>query len=176
MTFKIISIAVMLIILPVLLFRKKSVEETVDNDSDKQKNMDSVTEEIEYNKRCRSDFAKAEFFDDSKSSEPGKRREGSHFWIESCRMSDGIHLSLNKNNWGAATDYTMREDGFVESVKTVKGEDMLRLMKLCDNAENGSEVVEYLHKRFSADGYKAFLNMLQWMEDNNIGMTCWSNL
>ena len=56
-----------------------------------------------------------------------------------------------------------------------KGEDMQRLMLLCDNAENGREVVEYIYKRFSPDGYDAYLNILNWFEENGIKASSWMN-
>lgn len=100
---------------------------------------------------------------------------GSHFWLESRRESDGVQLSLCENNWGAEADYMMSEDGFVESYKTVKGYDMQRLMVLCDFAQNGGEVVEYIYKRFSPDGYNAYLNILNWFEENKIETSSWTN-
>ncbi len=115
------------------------------------------------------------FFDDSKSSDPEKKRVGSHFWIKSHRESDGVQLLLYKNNWGAEADYMMTEGGFVESVKTVKGYDMQRLMVLCDFAQNGGAVVEYIYKRFSPDGYNAYLNILHWFDENNIETSSWMN-
>lgn len=175
LTLKIISVAILLVVMVVVLISKKSDKATVKESDDKQKNTDAIANEIKHKEWYLSDFAKAEFFDDSKSPDPEKRKSGSHFWIESRRMSDGVRLILYKNNWGTAIDYQMRDDGFVESITTVKGEDMERLMKLCDYAENGREVVEYLHKRFSPDGYSAYINILQWSRDNNIGVSCWSN-
>ena len=179
LTFKIISIAVMLVILLALLISKKTSGErnytpsAWDDKYRRQKRKES--KKIAHSERYLSDSKTMDFFNDSKSSDPEKQRVGSHFWIESCRMSDGIQLSLYKNNWGAEADYMMNDSGFVESIKTVKGEDMQRLMSLCDNAENGSEVVEYLHKRFSPDGYSAYINMLKWLEENGIKMSSFMN-
>ena len=165
----------MLLVLIVVLILKKSEKMTANEADDRLKNSDAIATEIKHKEWYLSDFTEAEFFDDSKSPDPEKRKSGSHFWIESRRMSDGVRLILYKNNWGTAIDYQMRDDGFVESITTVKGEDMERLMKLCDYAENGREVVEYLHKRFSPDGYSAYINILQWFRDNNIGVSRWSN-
>lgn len=165
----------MLVVLIVVFFSKKSEKMTANEADDRLKNSDAIATEIKHKEWYLSDFAEAEFFDDSKSPDPERRKVGSSFGINSCRMSDGVRLILNQNNWGTAIDYQMRDDGFVESITTVKGEDMERLMKLCDYAENGREVVEYLHKRFSPDGYRAYINILQWSRDNNIGVSCWSN-
>lgn len=175
LTFKIISVAIMLVILLVALASRNSEKRAKDTCSYKPKDADGEATEIKHKEWYLSDFSTAEFFDDSKSSDPEKQRVGSHFWIESCRMSDGIHLSLYKNNWGAEADYMMHDSGFVESIKTVKGEDMQRLMPLCDNAENGSEVVEYLYKRFSPDGYSAYINILKWIEENGVKMSSFVN-
>ena len=175
LTFKIISVAVMLVILlAVLISKKTSGERNCSSPSRgdkyrKQKRKES--REIVHPEQYSTDSKTMDFFNDLKSSDPEKQREGSHFWIESCRMSDGIQLSLYKNNWGAEADYMMNDSGFVESIKTVKGDDMQRLMSLCDNAENGSEVVEYLYKRFSPDGYSAYINILKWLEENGINMS-----
>lgn len=175
LTFKIISVAILLVVMVVVLISKKSDKATGKESDDKQKNTDAIATEIKHKEWYLSDFANADFFDDSKSSDLEKKRVGSHFWIESRKAPDGVQLSLYKNNWGAEADYMMREDGFVETIITVKGIDMQRLMMLCDNAENGREVVEYIYKRFSPDGYNAYLNILQWFEENNIGVSHWSN-
>jgi hypothetical protein len=178
LTFKIISIVVIFLILLTAIITRDT-----DGGRDsrrliaggKRRNRKREEPENTHTEKYQSDFKKVDFFDDSKSSDPEKQRMGSHFWIESRRASDGVQLSLYKNNWGAEADYMMREDGFVETIITVKGIDMQRIMVLCDNAENGREVVEYLHKRFSPDGYRAYINILQWFRDNNIGVSCWSN-
>ena len=175
LTFKIISVAIMLVILLVALASRNSEKRTKDTCPNKPKDADGEATEINYKEKYQSDFKTVEFFNDSKSSDPEKQRVGSHFWIESYRMSDGIHLSLFKNNWGAEADYMMHDSGFVESIKTVKGKDMQRLMSLCDNAENGCEVVEYLYKRFSPDGYSAYINILKWLDENGVNMSSFVN-
>ena len=179
LTFKIISIAIMLVILIALLISKKTSGErncSSPSRGDKyrrQKRKES--REIVHPEQYLTDSKTMEFFDDSKSSDPEKKRVGSHFWIESRRLSDGVQLSLYKDNWGAEADYMMSEDGFVESIKTVKGFDMQRLMVLCDFAKNGGEVVEYIYKRFSPDGYNAYLNILHWFDENGIETSSWTN-
>lgn len=175
LTFKIISVAILLLVMVVVLISKKSDKATVKESDDTQKNTDAIANEIKHKEWYLSDFAKVDFFDDSKSSDPEKKRVGSHFWIESRRESDGVQLSLCENNWGAEADYMMSEGGFVESYKTVKGYDMQRLMVLCDFAQNGGEVVEYIYKRFSPDGYNAYLNILHWFEENGIETSFWTN-
>ena len=179
LTLKIISIVVMFLILLTAIItrdtdgRRDSRRLIAGGKRRNRKREDQ--DENTHSERYLKDFKTIEFFDDSKSSDPEKKRVGSHFWLESRRESNGVQLTLCKNNWGAEADNMMSGGGFVESYKTVKGYDMQRLMVLCDNAENGREVVEYLHKRFSPDGYRAYINILQWFRDNNIGVSCWSN-
>lgn len=178
LTFKIISIVVIFLILLTAIITRDT-----DGGSDsrrliaggKRRNRKREEPENTHTEKYQSDFKKVDFFDDSKSSDPEKKRVGSHFWIESRRESDGVQLSLCENNWGAEADYMMSEDGFVESYKTVKGYDMQRLMVLCDFAQNGGEVVEYIYKRFSPDGYNAYLNILHWFEENGIETSSWTN-
>lgn len=179
LTFKIISIVVIFLILLTAIITRdtdggRDSRRLIAGGKRRNRKREDQDENT-HSERCLKDFKTIEFFDDSKSSDPEKKRVGSHFWIESRRESDGVQLSLYKNNWGAEADYMMREDGFVETIITVKGIDMQRLMMLCDNAENGREVVEYIYKRFSPDGYNAYLNILQWFEENNIGVSHWSN-
>lgn len=178
LTFKIISIVVIFLILLTAIITRDT-----DGGRDsrrliaggKRRNRKREEPENTHTEKYQSDFKKVDFFDDSKSSDPEKKRVGSHFWIESRRESDGVQLSLCENNWGAEADYMMSEDGFVESYKTVKGYDMQRLMVLCDSAQNGGEVVEYIYKRFSPDGYNAYLNILNWFEENKIETSSWTN-
>lgn len=150
----------------------KVFDDVCSDDSDAT---DVVETEIEQEEYDDPDLAVVDFFDDTKSPDPEKHKVGSQFWMKSFRMSDGVHLTLNKNNWGSRVDYMMRDDGYVETIETVKGEDMQRLMLLCDNAENGREVVEYIYKRFSPDGYDAYLNILNWFEENGIKASSWMN-
>lgn len=178
LTLKIISIVVMFLILLTAIITRDT-----DGGRDsrrliaggKRRNRKREEPENTHTEKYQSDFKKVVFFDDSKSSDPEKKRVGSHFWIESRRESDGVQLSLCENNWGAEADYMMSEGGFVESYKTVKGYDMQRLMVLCDFAQNGGEVVEYIYKRFSPDGYNAYLNILDWFDENNIETSSWTN-
>ena len=178
LTILILSIAVMLVIVIVAVItmctdRERSNRRLVAGG--KRRNRKREEPENTHSEKYQSDFKKVEFFDDSKSSDPEKKRVGSHFWIESRRESDGVQLSLCKNNWGAEADYMMSEGGFVESYRTVKGCDMQRLMVLCDFAQNGGEVVEYIYKRFSPDGYNAYLNILHWFDENGIETSFWTN-
>lgn len=178
LTLKIISIVVMFLILLTAIITRDT-----DGGRDsrrlivggKRRNRKREEPENTHTEKYQSDFKKVDFFDDSKSSDPEKKRVGSHFWIESRRESDGVQLSLCKNNWGAGADYMMSGGGFVESYKTVKGYDMQRLMVLCDFAQNGGEVVEYIYKRFSPDGYNAYLNILNWFDENKIETSSWTN-
>lgn len=179
LTFKIIFIAFMLLILFTVIITRATDggsgnRRAIAGSKRRNRKREELREDT-LSERYLSDFKTVEFFDDSKSSDPEKQRMGSHFWIESRRASDGVQLSLYKNNWGAEADYMMREDGFVETIITVKGIDMQRLMVLCDNAENGREVVEYIYKRFSPDGYNAYLNILDWFEENKIETSSWMN-
>ena len=178
LTILILSIAVMLVIVIVAIITMCTDRERSNRCAiagGKRCNRKREEPENTLPEKYLSDFRKVEFFDDSKSSDPEKQREGSHFWIESRRESDGVRLSLCKNNWGAEADYMMSEGGFVESYKTVKGYDMQRLMVLCDFAQNGGEVVEYIYKRFSPDGYNAYLNILHWFDENGIETSSWTN-
>lgn len=115
-----------------------------------------------------------EFYDDSKSPDMEKRREGSHFWITALDANDDSILSLYKNNWGSKMDYLFSEDGFVETALTVKGDDLKRLMQLCDNADSVKQVADYLYKRFSPDMYRAYLNISEWLKENKITTSYWS--
>jgi hypothetical protein len=115
------------------------------------------------------------FFDDSKSDNLQKQREGCSFRIHSS-MSDGEwKLLLYKNDWCPKPSYMLSiDEDFVETIISVKGEDMIRLMQLCDNARNGNEAAVYLYKRFSPDGYSSYTNMINWFEENNIKTSFWS--
>lgn len=181
LTFNIIFIAVILVILFTVIItrdtdrgRGNSNRRLIAGGKRRNRKRENSREDT-LSERYLADCKTMEFFDDSKSSDPEKKRVGSHFWIESRRLSDGVQLSLYKDNWGAEADYMMSEDGFVESIKTVKGFDMQRLMVLCDFAKNGGEVVEYIYKRFSPDGYNAYLNILHWFDENGIETSSWTN-
>jgi len=179
LTLKIISIVVMFLILLTAIITRdtdggRDSRRLIAGGKRRNRKREDQDENT-HSERYLKDFKTIEFFDDSKSSDPEKKRVGSHFWIESRRESDGVQLSLCENNWGAEADYMMSEDGFVESYKTVKGYDMQRLMVLCDFAQNGGEVVEYIYKRFSPDGYNAYLNILDWFDENNIETSSWTN-
>lgn len=79
LTFKIISVAILLVVMVVVLFSKKSDKATVKESDDTQKNTDAIANEIKHKEWYLSNFAKVDFFDDSKSSDPEKQRMGSHF-------------------------------------------------------------------------------------------------
>lgn len=117
---------------------------------------------------------KIEFFDDSQSPDLEKRREGSSFMITADDDESEPCLRLYKNNWGNPVDYLISEDGFVETIRSVKGDDLTRLMQLCDNSETVAQVADYIYKRFSPDGYNACLHILEWLEDNHIETLFWS--
>jgi len=114
-----------------------------------------------------------DFFDDSQSPDLEKRREGSSFMITADDGSEPC-LRLYKNNWGNPVDFLMSEDGFVETIRSVKGDKLMRLMQLCDNAATVEQTADYLYKRFSPDGYKAYSNILDWLEENHIKTSPWS--
>lgn len=115
-----------------------------------------------------------EFFDDSKSPDLEKRRVGSHFWIIADDSDGDSRLSFYKDNWGTRADHFVSEDGYVETVRAVKGNDLKRLMQLCDNAATVEQTADYLYKRFSPDGYKAYSHILDWLEENHILTSFWS--
>ena len=46
-------------------------------------------------------------------------------------------------------DYLFSEGGFVETALTVKGDDLKRLMQLCNHVDSVKQVADYLYKRFS---------------------------
>ena len=119
-------------------------------------------------------YYKIEFYDDSQSPDLEKRREGSHFWITAADSDDEPRLSFNKNNWGNKVDYLFSEDGFVETVRSVEGDDLRRLMRLCENAATVDQTADYLYKRFSPDGHKAYSHILEWLEENHIMTSFWS--
>ena len=110
LTFKIISVAILMVVMVVVLISKKSDKATVKESDDTQKNTDAIANEIKHKEWYLSDFAKAVFFDDSKSSD------------------------IEKKEWAVI-----------------------------------------FYKRFSPDGHNAYLNILQWFEENNIGVSHWSN-
>ena len=174
LTINIISLVIMTIILIFVLIsnhnknKKKSSEEVPDIKNNSATNLE---ESIVAIRELKPNYT---FFDDSKSSDSEKHREGSQFWITSGIQAESETLILNKNNWGSKIDYMFSDDGYVEIIITVKGEDMIRLMQLCDNAQNGNEAAEYLYKRFSPDGYGSYTNMLNWFEENNIKTSFWS--
>ena len=114
-----------------------------------------------------------EFFDDSKSPDKEKRREGSSFMITADDGSEPC-LRLYKNNWGNPVDFLMSEDGFVETIRSVKGDNLMRLMQLCDNAVTVAQVADYLYNHFSPDGYRAYWHIHEWLEDNHIETLFWS--
>lgn len=117
-----------------------------------------------------------EFFDDSKSPDLEKRRVGSHFWIIANDSDGDSRLSFCKDNWGTRADHFVSEDGYVETVRAVKGNDLNRLMQLCDYSENVTQVADYIYKRFFPDGDSAYLHILDWLEENHIETSfwCWS--
>ena len=119
-------------------------------------------------------FYKVEFFNDSKSLDLAKRREGSHFWITADDSDDEPRLSFNKNNWGNKVDYLFSEDGFVETIRSAEGDNLKHLMLLCDNAETVAQAADYLYKRFSPDGYNAYSHILTWLEENGVKTSFWS--
>ena len=119
LTILILSIAVMLVIVIVAIITMCTDRERGNRRlvaGGKHRNRKREEPENTHSEKYQSDFKKVEFFDDSKSSDPEKKRVGSHFWIESRRESDGVQLSLCENNWGAEADYMMSEDGLSESL------------------------------------------------------------
>ena len=175
LTINIISLVIMTIILIFVLIsnhnknKKKSSEEVPDIKDNSATNLE---ESIVAIRELKPNYT---FFDDSKSDDIQKRREGCSFWIHSS-MSDGEwKLLLYKNDWRPKPSYMLSiDDDFVETIISVKGEDMVYLMQLCDNARNGNEAAEYLYKRFSPYGYGSYTNMLNWFEENNIKTSFWS--
>lgn len=115
-----------------------------------------------------------EFFDDSKSQNLEKRRVGSHFWISADDSDDEPRLSFYKNNWGTKADYFISEGGYVETVCAVKGDALKRLMQLCDKSETVTQVADYIYRRFSPDGDRAYLHIHEWLEENHIHTSSWS--
>lgn len=120
-------------------------------------------------------YAEIIFFDDSKSPDNKKRRVGCSFSISSYRGSEGLHITLQKNNWGSEFAYMMRDDGFCESITMVKQDSIYRLLKLCDNANYGKDVVKYLYNHFSTYDYSAYLKILEWFNQNKITYTTFNN-
>lgn len=170
----IISLVIMTIILIFVLIsnhnkNKNKSSEAVPDKNQRETEMKEAIVEI---RELKPNYT---FFDDSKSDNLQKRREGCSFRIHSS-ISDGEwRLSLYKNDWRPKPSYMLSfDEDFVETIISVKGEDMIRLMQLCDNAQNGNEAAEYLYKRFSPDGYGSYTNMLNWFEENNIKTSFWS--
>ena len=122
--------------------------------------------------KCTEDGASIEFYNDVKSPDLDKRRVGSSFMIN-CNKQ---RLMLLVNHWGTELDYKLREDGFIEMIYSVREEQMPKLMKLCENAKNSKEIVTYIYNRFSKDGYKAQINILNWLKVNDVEYTSWSNV
>lgn len=121
---------------------------------------------------CADDEASVEFFDDLKSPDINKQKEGSVFWIE-CRK---IRLTLYKNNWGSKIDYMFREDGYIETIHSILEDEMPKLIKLCNNAKSEKAIVRYLYDRFSQDGYASYNNMLSWLKENGIEYSTYWNV
>lgn len=170
----IISLVIMTIILIFVLIsnhnkNKNKSSEAVPDKNQRETEMEEAIVEI---RELKPNYT---FFDDSKSDNLQKQREGCSFRIHSS-MSDGEwKLLLYKNDWCPKPSYMLSiDEDFVETIISVKGEDMIRLMQLCDNARNGNEAAEYLYKRFSPDGYGSYTNMLNWFEENNIKTSFWS--
>lgn len=122
--------------------------------------------------KCTENGASIEFYSDVKSPDLDKRRMGSSFMIN-CNKQ---RLMLLVNHWGAELDYKLREDGFIEMIYSVREENMPKLMKLCENAQNSKEIVTYIYNRFSKDGYKAPINILNWLKVNDVEYSSWSNV
>lgn len=122
--------------------------------------------------KCSENGASIEFYSDVKSPDLDKRRMGSSFMIN-CNKQ---RLMLLVNHWGAEMDYKLREDGFIEMIYSVREENMPKLMKLCENAQNSKEIVTYIYNRFSKDGYKAPINILNWLKLNDVEYSSWSNV
>ena len=122
--------------------------------------------------KCTENGASIEFYNDVKSPDLDKRRMGSSFMIN-CNKQ---RLMLLVNHWGAEMDYKLREDGFIEMIYSVREENMPKLMKLCENAQNSKEIVTYIYNRFSKDGYKAQINILIWLKGNDVEYSSWSNV
>lgn len=122
--------------------------------------------------KCSENGASIEFYDDLNSPDENKRRVGSSFRINCTNY----RLMLMVNHWGAELDYKFREDGFIEMIYSVREEQMPKLMKLCENAKNSKEIVTYIYNRFSKDGYKAQINILNWLKVNDVEYTSWSNV
>lgn len=122
--------------------------------------------------KCSENGASIEFYSDVKSPDLDKRRMGSSFMI-SCNKQ---RLMLLVNHWGAELDYKLREDGFIEMIYSVREENMPKLMKLCEKAQNSKEIVTYIYNRFSKDGYKAPINILNWLKVNDVEYSSWSNV
>ena len=173
--FRIIIIIVFTIVLIVIL--------GVNNSKKKNKSSKEVYNNIELHNTDEEEAIVAireikptyTFFDDSKSDNLQKRREGWSFWIHSSMNDEAWQLLLYKCDWRPKPSYMLSiDEDFVETIITVKGEDMIRLMKLCDNARNGDEAADYLYIRFSPDGYNAYVNMLNWFESNGVQTSFWS--
>lgn len=170
-----ISLVVLTIIMVVVLIsnhsknKKKSSEKISDIKGQRETEME---ESINAIRELEPNYT---FFDDSKSDDLQKRREGMSFWIHSS-VSDGEwKLLLYKNDWCPKPSYMLSiDEDFIETIVSVKGDDMIRLMQLCDNASNGDEAAEYLYKHFSPDGYGSYTNILNWFEENNIKTSFWS--
>ena len=122
--------------------------------------------------KCSENGASIEFYDDLNSPDENKRRVGSSFRINCTNY----RLMLMVNHWGAELDYKLREDGFIEMIYSVREENMPKLMKLCENAQNSKEIVTYIYNRFSKDGYKAPINILNWLKVNDVEYSSWSNV
>lgn len=161
---------VLIVVLAVNHNRKKNKSSIESPDTKKQHNAE-IEESIVAIREIKPTYI---FFDDSKSEDTQKRREGWNFWIHSSMNDEGWQLLLYKCEWRPKPSYMLSDEDYVETIKTVKGENMIRLMQLCDSAQNGDEVAEYLYKRFSPDGYSSYTNILNWFESNGVQTSFWS--
>lgn len=167
-----IVFTIILIVVLVMNHNKKKNKFSVDSLNTKKQHDAEIEESIVAIREIKPTYT---FFDDSKSDDLQKRREGWSFWIHSSMSDEAWQLLLYKCDWRPKPSYMLSiDEDFIETVISVKGDDMIRLMQLCDNAQNGDDVADYLYKRFSPDGYSSYTNMLDWFESNGVKTSFWS--
>lgn len=161
LSFKIVSVIVLLIILVIVLLSKRRVEQ--------QPAMANAT-------KIKNDtFTTVEFYNDSKSKDIEKRRKGSSFRMYSDFNRGFLRVSLEICNWGDPVDYIVREDGFVEIRHSVEADCIPKLMALCNNAQDGGEVLMFLYNKFAKYDHAASQEILKWFKENQIKVTSWNN-
>ena len=75
---------------------------------------------------------------------------------------------LVKVNWGAEEDFERSRDGEVELSWVVKDGALTRLKKICNNAKNPNEIIQYLHERFASFERQAGDKLIEWLEKKSI--------